>query len=103
MVKKKNCRVPKGKETRQTQTRVASFLSISTMAQNQLKSQYNELKRSFEAKPSDLKKCGSLLAQLKVMSSIIYFVQNETLKYNRLVSLKQDCLHPRANLTSLTS
>lgn len=101
MVKKKKCRVPKGKETRQTQTRVASFLSISTMAQNQLKSQYSELKRSFEAKPSDLKKCGSLLAQLKVMSSFIVQL-SEMLKYNRSVSLKQDCLHPKANLMSLT-
>ncbi|KAE9410296.1 hypothetical protein BT96DRAFT_961766 [Gymnopus androsaceus JB14] len=36
------------------------------MAQNQLKSKYSDLKRSFEAKPSDLKKCGSLLAQLKI-------------------------------------
>ncbi|KAJ3803048.1 proteasome 26S subunit [Lentinula aff. detonsa] len=36
------------------------------MAQNQLKSLYNDLKRSFEAKPFDLKKCGSLLAKLKI-------------------------------------
>ncbi|KAJ3729008.1 proteasome 26S subunit [Lentinula guzmanii] len=36
------------------------------MAQNQLKTLYNDLKRSFEAKPFDLKKCGSLLAKLKI-------------------------------------
>jgi 26S proteasome regulatory subunit N12 len=32
----------------------------------QLKSLYEDLQRSFNARPSDLKKCGTLLVQLKV-------------------------------------
>lgn len=36
------------------------------MAPNQLKALYEDLLRSFNARPSDLKKCGVLLSQLKV-------------------------------------
>jgi hypothetical protein len=41
-------------------------LPIPVMAPNQLKSLYEDLLRSFNARPSDLKKCGVLLSQLKV-------------------------------------
>ena len=34
----------------------------------QLAALYKDLQRAFDARPSDLKKCGSLLAQLKVRS-----------------------------------
>ena len=36
------------------------------MAAKQLASLYQDLKRAFDTQPSDLKKCGVLLAQLKV-------------------------------------
>ncbi|KAG2158800.1 SAC3/GANP/Nin1/mts3/eIF-3 p25 family-domain-containing protein [Suillus bovinus] len=36
------------------------------MASQNLATLYNELQRAFDARPSDLKKCGTLLAQLKV-------------------------------------
>lgn len=36
------------------------------MAPQQLAALYKDLQRAFDARPSDLKKCGSLLAQLKV-------------------------------------
>ncbi|KAF5388416.1 hypothetical protein D9615_000252 [Tricholomella constricta] len=39
---------------------------ISAMTAQQLKALYNDLQRSFNARPSDLKRCGTLLAQLKL-------------------------------------
>jgi 26S proteasome regulatory subunit N12 len=36
------------------------------MAPQQLMALYNNLQRAFDARPSDLKRCGTLLAQLKV-------------------------------------
>lgn len=38
------------------------------MVAEQLASLYQDLKRAFDARPSDLRKCGTLLAQLKVGS-----------------------------------
>jgi 26S proteasome regulatory subunit N12 len=40
--------------------------TLLIMASNKLATLYKELQRSFDARPSDLKKCGTLLAQLKV-------------------------------------
>jgi hypothetical protein len=37
------------------------------MAPQQLATLYNNLQRAFDARPSDLKRCGTLLAQLKVL------------------------------------
>jgi hypothetical protein len=36
-----------------------------------LKTLYEDLQRSFNARPSDLKKCGALLTQLKVKSPLL--------------------------------
>jgi 26S proteasome regulatory subunit N12 len=38
------------------------------MAPQQLAALYNDLQRAFDARPSNFKRCGSLLAQLKVLS-----------------------------------
>lgn len=42
------------------------------MAPQQLAALYKDLQRNFDARPSDLKKCGSLLAQLKVGSYTLF-------------------------------
>jgi len=41
-------------------------VASSQMSSRQLQSLYKDLKRTFDARPTDLKKCGVLLAQLKV-------------------------------------
>jgi 26S proteasome regulatory subunit N12 len=38
------------------------------MAPQQLAALYNDLQRAFDARPSNLQRCGSLLAQLKVLN-----------------------------------
>lgn len=41
------------------------------MASRQLGTLYRELQRAFEARPTDLRKCGALLDQLKVRSKYV--------------------------------
>ena len=44
-----------------------NFLPLNfAMVPDQLATLYQNLKRAFDARPSDLRKCGTLLAQLKV-------------------------------------
>jgi len=45
----------------------------SVMSPNQLKNLYSDLQRSFNARPSDLKSCSTLLTQLKARSSHTFF------------------------------
>lgn len=40
------------------------------MASRQLGTLYRELQRAFDARPTDLKRCGALLAQLKVSCKV---------------------------------
>jgi 26S proteasome regulatory subunit N12 len=49
------------------------------MAATQLASLYQDLRRSFDAQPSDLKKCGVLLAQLKVSNMLFAVIWSLTI------------------------
>lgn len=51
-----------------SKTRVYLTLYLNAMIPQQLAALYEDLQRAFDARPSDLNRCGSLLAQLKVLS-----------------------------------
>jgi len=60
---------PNWEATRQSVVDTRLPCSLHTMAQQQLKTLYADLQRSFDSNPSDLKKCGTLLTKLKVRPS----------------------------------
>jgi len=55
------------------------FSSLPAMPTQQLSGLYNELVRTFDARPSDLQKCGKLLGQLKIalIENNLLFPQGE--------------------------
>ena len=59
------------------------------MAAKQLASLYQDLRRAFDAQPSDLTKCGILLLQLKVSSRRLGFSSLPYISSPRWVSLRQ--------------
>jgi hypothetical protein len=84
-----------GKVTRHIQTRVLQVVLLLTlnlsvcfaapMAPQQLATLYKELQRAFDARPSNLQRCGTLLAQLKVTTCRACSAHGQLLNLSRLV------------------